>query len=136
MKKCRVNSSEGIGVRVGAKCPADLMQNAFEHNEVHLFVDAPWFPAEKDMINISNAESDDEFRVTSRLNTIKSTKTWSKGRRYSLHGTQNFMDALGAAMKEDEIEEKEKKALRKTPAPTPKNAGAVASAVKAFGGLK
>ena len=27
MKKCRVNSNEGYGVRVGAKCPADLMQN-------------------------------------------------------------------------------------------------------------
>ena len=72
------------------------MQNAFEHNgDMHLYVDAPWFPKEKDMINISNVESDDDFRVTSRLNTIKSTKTWSKGRRYSLHGTQNFMDALG-----------------------------------------
>ncbi|GMH65879.1 hypothetical protein TrLO_g8805 [Triparma laevis f. longispina] len=96
MKKNRINSNEGHGVSVGHKCPADLMQNAFEHNgDMHLYVDAPWFPKEKDMINISNVDSDDEFRVTSRLNTIKSTKTWSKGRRYSLHGTQNFMDALG-----------------------------------------
>ncbi|GMH98240.1 hypothetical protein TrVE_jg14275 [Triparma verrucosa] len=96
MKKNRINSNEGSGVSIGHKCPADLMQNAFEHNgDMHLYVDAPWFPKEKDMINISNVESDDDFRVTSRLNTIKSTKTWSKGRRYSLHGTQNFMDALG-----------------------------------------
>ena len=120
---------------------------------MHLYVDAPWFPEEKDMINISNVESDDEFRVTSRLNTIKSTKTWSKGRRYSLHGTQNFMDALGAAMKEDgmvveegggrarskAVEEKRSKSRGfKAPPTTPKRgdiAGNVTNAVKVFGGI-
>ena len=69
---------------------------SFEHNrEMHLWIDAEWFPKDKEMVNVTNTETDDQHRVTSRLNTIKSTKTWSKGRRYSLHGTQSFMEALG-----------------------------------------
>jgi len=64
---------------------------------LHLWVDAEWSPNDKEIVNISNTETDDEYKVTSRLNTIKSTKTWSKGRRYSLHGTQSFMEALGEA---------------------------------------
>ena len=96
LKRNRINGNDLHGVSIGLKCPADLMQNSFENNkDTHLFINAKWFPKEKDMININNSESDDDYRVASRLNTIKSTKTWSKGRRYSLHGTQAFMDVLG-----------------------------------------
>ena len=105
MKKCRINSNNLYGVSIGHGSPADLMQNSFEHNaEMHLFVDASWFPTDKLMINISNSEVDDGYKVNSRLNTIKSTKTWSRGRRYSLHGTQSFMDALGETKQEDKKE--------------------------------
>jgi hypothetical protein len=95
MKKNRINSNDFHGVSIGKSCNVDLMQNSFEHNrEMHLWVDSEWFPKDKEMVNVTNADTDDAHKVTCRLNTIKSTKTWSKGRRYSLHGTQSFMEAL------------------------------------------
>ena len=101
LQKNRINSNV-FGIHIGNNCPADIMQNAFENNKnYHLFVNAPWFPVEEhDMINISNVELEDDVSVSARLNTIKSTKTWKKGRKYSLHGTQAFMDVLTEKTKE------------------------------------
>jgi hypothetical protein len=85
LKRNRINANDLHGVSIGTKCPADLLQNAFEHNgEMHLFIKAKWFLVDKDMINVSNSDQDDaeSCKVSSRLNTIKSTQTWSKGRRY------------------------------------------------------
>jgi len=101
LQKNRINGNL-YGINIGGNCSADIMQNAFENNQnYHLLVNAKWFPFEEhDMINISNVEIDEDVSVSARLNTIKSTKTWQKGRKYSLHGTQAFMDVLTEKTKE------------------------------------
>ena len=103
VQKNRINGNV-YGLHVGNGSPADIIQNSFENNKsYHLFVQSSWFPVEEhDMVNISNTETEgnDDCSFSARLNIVKQTKTWTKGRKYSIHGTQAFMDILTEKTKE------------------------------------